>query len=450
MRVTLPYLKIVEQHDDFSKAKLNEVMSRALAASKSRPHYIELYDGSTQRFLFFRGRQIYAAGYVEDNQFRETTIREFLLASGNMSFPQMASYEINGKLLHSILIIFQKKSALRVVTTLLDLDELLDKIEEEQKSCIISASRENFVALLRYEKGDVDALGHEESIAKPREGTFREEFLVKIYTITAEQPLTINVYEDLLVTYAPDAKTIDDSFVGNFEELYLSKPPIVSLRFKEKEIDHWAFDRPSFTIGRTPDNDIVIDNLAVSRLHAILEEEKGNFYVKDCDSLNGTVLNTQKVGRAKLKNGDEIYIGKHTITFRKQGGQAVPAGETIQGFDQTMIINATENTVQVDAKPVSEDKKLPRLVLKTEFGDRVIELTNEHLVFGKDEESDVVINSVFIAKKHAEIVKEGDQVILRQLGGWRRIMVGGKPVREVELKNNDEIRIANEEFIYQE
>jgi pSer/pThr/pTyr-binding forkhead associated (FHA) protein len=356
-------------------------------------------------------------------------------------------------MLHSVLILFQKKPALRVETTLVDLDELLDKIEVEGKSCIISATHENFIAMLRYEKGSVEALFHEQSLPTPREGTFRDEFLVKIYTITAEKQLTIDLYEDLLVTYASDAKTIDDHFDGNFEDLYLAKPPVVSLQFKDKEIDHWEFDRPQFKIGRTPDNDIVIDNLAVSRLHAVLEEEKGNYYVRDCDSLNGTLLNSQKIGRARLENGDEIYIGKHTIAFRRQGGQAIPVGETIQGFDQTMIINTNADGVhipqeapQVRPKP----EKSPRLIMKTEYGDRVIELTNGSLAIGSDLGSDVVVEGMFIAKKHAEIVKENDRVILRHLRGFRKVSVSGKTVREIELKNNDEIKIANEEFIFQE
>jgi pSer/pThr/pTyr-binding forkhead associated (FHA) protein len=358
-------------------------------------------------------------------------------------------------MLHSLLILFQKKPALRVETTLVDLDELLDKIEEEGKSCILSASHENFVALLRYEKGVVEALFHDASLPSPREGTFREEFLVKIYTITAEKQLTINVYEDLLVTYASDAKTTDEHFDGNFEDLFLAKPPMISLQFKDKEIDHWVFDRPHFNIGRTPDNDIIIDNLAVSRLHAVLEEEKGNYYVRDCDSLNGTLLNNQKVGRAKLDDGDEVCIGKHTIAFRRQGGQAVPVGETIQGFDQTMIINTAVDAVHVpqeypEAVRSSKSNKAPRLIMKTEYGDRVIELKNESLVIGSDLESDVVVEGLFIAKKHAEIVRRDDRVIIRHLRGLRKVCVCGKSVRETELKNNDEIKIAKEEFIFQE
>lgn len=453
MRILLPYINVVEQRDDLTKAKLNDVLKKYIALSKTRPAFIELHDGTRQHFLFFRGGQIYSAGCIRETVFEETSIRDFLLASARMNFPQMSGYELNSKMLHSILILFQKKPAVRVETTLVDLDELLDKIEAEGKSCVLSATRDNFMAILRYEKGHVEALFHEASLAKPREASFREEFLVKIYTITAERQMTISLYEDLLVTYASDAKTVEENYDGNFDDLFLAKPPVITLRFRNREIDHWEFDRPQFKIGRTPDNDIVIDNLAVSRLHAVLEEEKGNYYIRDCDSLNGTLLNNKKIGRARLENGDEICIGKHTILFRRQGGQAVPAGETIQGFDQTIIIDSTTEAGQFPGnEPVARPQTngSPRLIMKTEYGDRVIELKNNSLVIGSDLESDVVVEGMFVAKKHAEIVREDDRVILRHLRGLRKVCVGGKTVREVELKNNDEIKIAKDEFIFQE
>lgn len=88
--------------------------------------------------------------------------------------------------------------------------------------------------------------------------------------------------------------------------------------------------------------------------------------------------------------------------------------------------------------------------MKTAYGDRIIELKNERLFIGSDLESDVVVEGFLIAKKHVEIVKEDDRVILKHIRGLRKVSVRGKPVREIELKNNDEIRIAKEEFIFQE
>jgi len=67
------------------------------------------------------------------------------------------------------------------------------------------------------------------------------------------------------------------------------------------------------TIGRSPDNDIPIDNLAVSNYHARVYVEAGSLVVEDLNSLNGSFLNDIRVERAMLKDGDAILIGKHHI-----------------------------------------------------------------------------------------------------------------------------------------
>jgi pSer/pThr/pTyr-binding forkhead associated (FHA) protein len=452
VRTQLPYAAIIESHDGLQKNTLEETMGRAIAESRKQPCYLEVFDGATQRFLFFRDGQIYASGAIGvtgAGQYSDSTIRDFLLAVDRMHFPQLFWYALDIKTLHSILILFQKKPGLCIQTSLVDLDELLDKIEAEGKSCIVNAVRDNFLAALRYERGVTTALCHGESSPEPREASFREEFLVKIYTITAEEPVTIGIYEDLLVSYSSDARTIPEGFEGSFEELFLSKPPMVSLRFKDKELDHWVFDKPRLKIGRTPDNDIIIDNLAVSRLHAILENEKGSYYIRDCDSLNGTVVNGKKVGRARLNDGDVVSIGKHSIVFRRQGGRAVPAGDAIDGFDQTMVIMTGAQPVPAP-EPTSQPTRQPRLVIKTEWGDRIVQIDKDKVTIGRDEGADIAIDGVFVAKLHAEIVRNEDRFIIRHVGGLRKVTVGGKSVREVELSDNDEIKIAKGEFIFQE
>ena len=67
---------------------------------------------------------------------------------------------------------------------------------------------------------------------------------------------------------------IAENYKGSIVGLFLSKPPVLTLIFKDKEIGHWMLDKPVFKIGRAPDNDIVIDNPAVSRLHSLIEEDE--------------------------------------------------------------------------------------------------------------------------------------------------------------------------------
>src|ERR1700740_3280106 len=83
------------------------------------------------------------------------------------------------------------------------------------------------------------------------------------------------------------------------------------------------------TIGRAPDNDIQIDNLAVSNYHARVYVEAGSLVVEDLNSLNGSFLNEIRVERAMLKNGDTILIGKHHIIV-DQEHDAAPSLDAIR------------------------------------------------------------------------------------------------------------------------
>jgi len=68
-------------------------------------------------------------------------------------------------------------------------------------------------------------------------------------------------------------------------------------------------------IGRSPDCDIFLDDVTVSRNHAVLVEENGEFHVEDQGSLNGTFVNRKRIDRAPLREGDELQVGKYRMTF---------------------------------------------------------------------------------------------------------------------------------------
>jgi hypothetical protein len=68
-------------------------------------------------------------------------------------------------------------------------------------------------------------------------------------------------------------------------------------------------------IGRSPDCEIFLDDVTVSREHAVLVEANGKFTVEDQGSLNGTFVNRKRIDSAPLQEGDELQIGKYRMTF---------------------------------------------------------------------------------------------------------------------------------------
>ena len=70
------------------------------------------------------------------------------------------------------------------------------------------------------------------------------------------------------------------------------------------------------TIGRSPECGIFLDDVTVSRRHAVLVEEEGAFVIEDQESLNGTFVNRRRIEEAtRLDDGDEVQIGKYRLTF---------------------------------------------------------------------------------------------------------------------------------------
>lgn len=71
----------------------------------------------------------------------------------------------------------------------------------------------------------------------------------------------------------------------------------------------------TITIGRHPDAAIFLDDVTVSRHHAVVTREGDEYVITDQGSLNGTFVNRRRNERATLRDGDEIQIGKFKLTF---------------------------------------------------------------------------------------------------------------------------------------
>jgi pSer/pThr/pTyr-binding forkhead associated (FHA) protein len=72
--------------------------------------------------------------------------------------------------------------------------------------------------------------------------------------------------------------------------------------------------------GRNPDSAVFLDDVTVSRKHAVLERRAdGAWFVRDVGSLNGTYVNGEQVDETKLASGDEVQVGKFKLTFFAAG-----------------------------------------------------------------------------------------------------------------------------------
>ena len=105
----------------------------------------------------------------------------------------------------------------------------------------------------------------------------------------------------------------------------------LTVTFNDQVVAEHELNKEEMSIGRKPDNDIQIDNLAVSGHHCRILTILNDSFLEDRNSTNGTYVNGAIVKKHALQNGDVITIGKHRLTYSNEQASA-------DDFDRTMII----------------------------------------------------------------------------------------------------------------
>jgi hypothetical protein len=175
------------------------------------------------------------------------------------------------------------------------------------------------------------------------------------------------------------------------------------------------------TIGRAPDNDIPIDNLAVSNYHARVYVEAGSLVVEDLNSLNGSFLNDIRVERAMLKDGDAILIGKHHILVDQVHDAALPVDGWRKApaprVNETMVLDTRERREMFEQAVAAGERSqlsperllVPTLiVLRGRTDEKEYRLSGKLTVIGRSDMATVRLRGWFTPNLAAQINKHDD------------------------------------------
>jgi hypothetical protein len=117
------------------------------------------------------------------------------------------------------------------------------------------------------------------------------------------------------MSYVPEEGEEGDA-APSLEDLGAEGPALVVRSGGGRAGEHFVPQGERTTIGRSPDCDIFLDDVTVSRKHAVLLQREGAYFVEDQGSLNGTFLNRKRIDTPEqLDNGDELQIGKYKLTY---------------------------------------------------------------------------------------------------------------------------------------
>jgi hypothetical protein len=192
------------------------------------------------------------------------------------------------------------------------------------------------------------------------------------------------------------------------------------------------------TLGRRPYNDIVIDNLAVSGEHAVLQMVGADVFIEDLNSTNGTYINGKAIKKQLLSHNDTVEIGKYKIKYLVEDGTdyektmimkpgAVPGATAAQSYSPTVGFGASGfGSLGGSTAPASIK------VLNGAAAGREVMLTKVVTTVGKP------------GVQVASITKRPGGYVLAHVEGALRPTVNGSPVtgETMQLKNGDVVELA--------
>ncbi len=207
----------------------------------------------------------------------------------------------------------------------------------------------------------------------------------------------------------------------------------IQISFNGEVVYDLQLNKETMTIGRKSDNDIHLDNLAVSSHHAKILTILNDSFIEDMNSTNGTYLNGSLIKKNVLSNGDIIKVGKHEIKYINSN---VSSGED---FEKTMIINPDSDGMQETEGSREIDQSVGKIVAEiasSDSGKASHQKAKIRLVSGTNSGKELHLTKVLTT-----LGKPGVQVaaITRRPTGYFLIFIDGGDDSGRPKVNDDEV-----------
>jgi pSer/pThr/pTyr-binding forkhead associated (FHA) protein len=277
---------------------------------------------------------------------------------------------------------------------------------------------------------------------------------------------------------------------------------VVDVVFRGRVLETVPFSAPALRIGRMPENDVVLDNLGVSRFHARLLLEDGRVVLEDAGSENGCFVNGERVDeRRAIALGESIQIGKHELRVREAEASDLPErrparrkGDAWDGartylFETTASVSPSKsepkepvvmapieskqsepvpvavetagaeaheidfdfvgslNEEPVDQGPKRGDTAPPSplhagfIVQRQGKLERVVPWNADVLVGGRSSDCDVLLAQDEVSRRHVRFERSGDEYVAIDLGSVNGTFVNGRRIDRQTLAVGDVITV---------
>lgn len=218
------------------------------------------------------------------------------------------------------------------------------------------------------------------------------------------------------------------------------RTPKLLVRAKDGRSEERELSQAAFTIGRKPDNDLVLDDATVSGHHAKIVKIQSAYFLEDLRSTNGTQVNGQRIDRRQLQDADVIAVGHFRLVYR---GDVVTEPIRHTG-DQADLDHTMAFTGQIRPEAIKTPPTTGTLhVLSGGAAEDRYDLTQQVTIIGAKHDAAIRLAGWFAPKVAAIIARRGPAYILTPSGSGKKVRINDEPVtRPLQLEDGDRIEVC--------
>jgi pSer/pThr/pTyr-binding forkhead associated (FHA) protein len=340
--------------------------------------------------------------------------------------------------------VIQRVPSTEGTSELMDIGGVVEHLKKSSGDRLLVVGCRGEMNLFYFRAGELISGYFADPELETGEDSVEERLLTYVYNRAGQGALSLYVFSSMAAASADDGVFERGRWPDELVEHFARPAPHLLIVGSDGTTRRYELAARTVTLGRSQENDLVVEDPAISRRHLIFRQEPDGVSVEDCGSRNGTLYNGAPLTRAVLSHGSELQTGECLIRFF---GAVTPA-ESMAAADhgeETICRPA----VEVPASP-SEPPEAPSSPRRTWVLDIVrndgardrLPMTGKITTVGRAK-ADLVLTDSRVSRRHGEFEVGPDGVTYRDTGSTNGSLLNGRAVTSAVLKPGDVLKLGD-------
>jgi pSer/pThr/pTyr-binding forkhead associated (FHA) protein len=438
-RLKLPKKGVVFSEKRYTDSSVNLLFNKM--RTRTPPfHGVLAAEAESKRFyLVIVDNEPYAAGEEQQGIFVPVTLHG--LFGGLRKLPAAgAGLTLVGTdplFLKAVLTMIQCAPSTEGTTEIMEIGSVVEHIKKSAHDQLLVVGYRGELSVFYFRDGQPIAGYFADPTFETGEDSLEERLLAYVYKYAGQTALSIHVFGTMSALPADDGVFERGAWPDALVEHFTRPIPSLLVMGADGVARRFELTAGTVSLGRGEDNDIVIEDPAISRRHLVFRQELDGVTVEDCGSRNGTVFNGAPLKKAALTHGAELHIGECLIRFLGSAAPAEAMKEVERG--EETICRPTADFSAPD--PAGHQAAWVLEVVRPDGSHNRVPLAAPLTTIGRAK-ADLVIVDTKVSRRHGELEVSSDGVIYRDTGSTNGSLLNGRAVTSALLKAGDVLKLG--------